>query len=43
MLQNDTAEVAQERLKNDVIGVLIGMERVLVSYKIVDVLELAVA
>jgi hypothetical protein len=43
MLQNDTAEVAQERLKNDVIGVLIGMERTLVSYKIVDVPELAVA
>jgi hypothetical protein len=43
MLQNDTAEVTQERLKNDVIGVLIGMERALVSYKIVDVPELAVA
>jgi hypothetical protein len=43
MLQNDTAEVAQERLKNDVIGVLIGMERALAIYEIVDVPELAVS
>jgi hypothetical protein len=43
MLQNDTAEVAQERLKNDVIGVLVGMERALVLDEKVDVPELVVA
>jgi hypothetical protein len=43
MLPNDTAEVAQERLKNDVIGVLVGMERALVLDEKVDVPELVVA
>jgi hypothetical protein len=43
MLQNDTAEAAQERLKNDVIGVLVGMERALVLADKVDVPELVVA
>jgi hypothetical protein len=43
MLQNDTAEVAQERPKNDVIGVLVGMERALVLDEKVNVPELVVA
>jgi hypothetical protein len=43
MLQNDTAEVAQERLKNEVIGVLIGMERALILYEKLNVPELVVA
>jgi hypothetical protein len=43
MLQNDTAEVAQKGLKNDVIGVFVGMERALVLDEKVDVPELVVA